>query len=61
MTNNRYERLMWLMLQHRKYIASIYQEYAPKKKADGFIVAIITDTSSNELEDLIKEGFGFCI
>lgn len=61
MTYDRFVRLMCLMLQNRKYILSIYQEYSPKKKANGFIVAIVTDTSSAELEDLIKEGFGFCI
>lgn len=61
MTNNRFIQLVNLMLQDRKYILSIYQEYSPKKKADGFIVVIITETSSNELENLLKEDFGFCI
>lgn len=61
MTHDRFKHLISLMYQNRKYIASIYQEYSPKKKADGFIVAIITDTSSDELEMLIKAGFGFCI
>lgn len=61
MTNDRFNHLVSLMLQHGTYIYSIYQQYSPNKKADGFIVAIITDTSSAELADLIKEGFGFCI
>lgn len=61
MTNNRFCHLVNLMLQNRRYIYSIYQEYSPKKKADGFIVAVVTDTSSAELVDLYKEGFGFCI
>ena len=61
MTYDRFKHLICLMYQNRRYIYSIYQEYSPKKKANGFIVAVVTDTSSAELKDLIKEGFGFCI
>lgn len=61
MTNNRFFHLVSLMLQNRRRINSIYQEYSPKKKADGLIVAVVTDTSSAELVELYKEGFGFCI
>ena len=61
MTNNRFYHLVSLMLQNRRHINSIYQEYSTKKKADGLIVAVVTDTSSTELETLSKEGFKCCI
>ena len=61
MTYNRFCHLVSLMLQNRRHINSIYQEYSPKKKADGLIVAVVTDTSSTELETLSKEGFRCCI
>ena len=61
MTNKRFDKLVNLMLLYRRHFKSIYQEYSPKKKADGLIVAVVTDTSSTELETLSKEGFRCCI
>lgn len=61
MTNNRFYHLVSLMLQNRRHINSIYQEYSTKKKADGFIIAVVNSTSGTEIETLSKEGFGCCI
>lgn len=58
MTNDRFNQLVNLMLQHRRHFKSIYQEYSTKKKENGFIIAEVFDTSSTEIETLLKEGFG---
>ncbi len=60
MTHDRFNHLVSLMLQNRRYITSIYQEYT-NKKADGFIVAIISETSGTEIKTLYNEDFGCCI
>ena len=61
MRHDRFNHLVRLMLQNRRRINSIYQEYSSKKKADGFIVAVVNSTSSTEISDLIKEDYGCCI
>lgn len=61
MTNDRFNQLVNLMLQNRRRINSIYQEYSSKKKADGFIVAVVNSTSSTEIGDILKEDYGCCI
>lgn len=61
MTDDRFDQLVNLMLLNRRSFKSIYQEYSTKKKEKGFIIAEVYDTSSTEIETLIKKGFGCCI
>lgn len=61
MTNNRFDKLVNLMLLYRRHFKSIYQEYSTTKKENGFIIAEVYDTSSSEIETILKEGFGCCI
>lgn len=61
MTNDRFDQLVNLMLLNRRHFESIYQEYSTTKKENGFIIAVVYDTSSTEIETLIKKGFGCSI
>lgn len=60
MTHDKFNHLVSLMLQNRRSFKTICQEYS-KKKADGFIVAVVNDTSSTEINTLLNEGYGCCI
>lgn len=61
MTNDRFNQLVNLLMQNRRYLKSVYQPIDNKMKKEGMIIVEVYDTSSIELYELIKVGFGFSI
>ena len=61
MTYDRFNQLVSLMLQYGSEIKSVYQPIDNEKKKEDMIIVVVYDTSSIELEELIKAGFGFSI
>lgn len=61
MTNDRFNQLVNLLMQNRRYLKSVYQPIDNKMKKEGMIIVEVYDTSSIELCELIKAGFGFSI